>query len=169
MTACQRWRPDRTHTWRHTSEGGFNPDLYGVTAIHRKVAKDFVTLLHYSGTYPADRLMFGLYDLAGKLPELVGVAILSVPASEKVLTSVFPRLEPFDESLELGRPVLREQVPANAESARSCIGYNNSASSAARRGCSQGNLACWPSLRQALDMSHWMRQRCVSWDGHRVS
>jgi hypothetical protein len=116
VTACQRWRPDRTHTWRHTSEGGFNPDRYGVTAIDRKAAREFVTHLHYSGTYPADRLMFGLYDLAGELPELVGAAILSVPASEKVLTSVFPRLEPFDESLELGRLVLAEQVFANAES-----------------------------------------------------
>ena len=28
MTACQRWRY-RQHSWRRTSEGGFNPDHYG--------------------------------------------------------------------------------------------------------------------------------------------
>jgi hypothetical protein len=35
--------------------------------------------------------------------------------------------EPYQESLELGRFVLRDEVPAKGESARSCIGCNNSA------------------------------------------
>jgi hypothetical protein len=48
--------------------------------------------------------------------ELTGVAVLSVPAQAKVLTSVFPGLEPYRESLELGRFVLAEEVPANGES-----------------------------------------------------
>jgi hypothetical protein len=36
-----------------------------------------------------------MFDLAGPAPVLVGVAVLSVPASQPVLTSVFPHLEPF--------------------------------------------------------------------------
>lgn len=113
---CQRWRPDRTSTWRRTSDGGFDPARYGVADIDRETAKDYVTGHHYSGTYPAGRLMYGLYDLAGEAPELSGVAVLSVPTSKPVLTSVFPHLEPYEESLELGRLVLAEEVPANGES-----------------------------------------------------
>ena len=67
---------------------------------------------HYAGTYPAARLRFGLY--AG--PWLVGVAVLGVPMQRRVLTSVFPNLEPYAESLELSRFVLAESVPANGES-----------------------------------------------------
>ena len=113
---CQRWRPDRTPAWRRTSEGGFDPARYGVAGIDRETAKNYVTRHHYSGTYPAGRLMYGLYDLAGEAPELCGAEVLSVPASTPVLTNVFPHLEPFGESLELGRLVLAEEVPANGES-----------------------------------------------------
>lgn len=75
-------------------------------------AKRFVEAHHYSGSYPAARLRYGLYSAS----TLVGVAVLSVPAQRKVLSLPFPELEPYTESLELGRLVLLDEVPANAES-----------------------------------------------------
>src|SRR5207244_562994 len=75
-------------------------------------ARTFVEVNHYSATYPAARLRFGLYDG----PFLVGVAVLGVPMQPRVLTMVFPDLEPYTESLELSRFVLADSVPANGES-----------------------------------------------------
>ncbi len=53
-----------------------------------------MTSLHYSRSYPAAVHRYGLFDLAAATPVLAGVAVLSVPASKTVLTSVFPHLEP---------------------------------------------------------------------------
>jgi hypothetical protein len=74
------------------------------------------TARHYSGTYPAAAQRYGLLDVAGKESRLVGVAVLSVPLQARVLTQVFPSLQPYAESLELGRLVLDDEVPANGES-----------------------------------------------------
>lgn len=115
-TACQRWRPGGRHSWRRPEDGGFTPARYGVDALAEAAAKTFVTGLHYSGTYPAASHRYGMFDLAEPAAALVGVAVLSVPASRAVLTSVFPHLEPYRESLELSRFVLRDEVPANGES-----------------------------------------------------
>jgi hypothetical protein len=74
---------------------------------------------HYSASYPAAHLAWGLFTDDETLVDdgpLVGVAVLSVPMRAAVLTNVFPELEPFTESLELGRFVLTDAVPANAES-----------------------------------------------------
>jgi hypothetical protein len=46
----------------------------------------------------------------------MGVAVLSIPVRREVLTLSFPDLEPFHESLELGRFVLADRAPANSES-----------------------------------------------------
>ena len=117
MTACMRWQPGRVQSWRRPSDGGFNPAAYGVAPITDPDAKAFVCGLHYSGTYPAVRQRYGLFDITGPAPVLAGVAVLSVPAGgEPVLTSVFPALAPLTESLELGRFVLVDEVPANGES-----------------------------------------------------
>ena len=116
MTACQRWNR-RQHSWRRPEDGGFDPARYGVAVIPGdSTAKAFVLEHHYSGSYPAAAHRYGLYDLAGGAPELAGVAVLSVPASRQVLTGVFPGLEPYTESLELGRFVLTDHVAANGES-----------------------------------------------------
>ncbi|MFD4604344.1 hypothetical protein ACFWPQ_40805 [Streptomyces sp. NPDC058464] len=40
---------------------------------------------------------------------------LGIPTQAAVLTSVFTRLTPYEESLELSRLVLLDEVPANAE------------------------------------------------------
>jgi hypothetical protein len=122
---CQRWAGGR-HSWRHLSEGGFDAAAYEVVPIDEAVARRFVTQHHYAGSYPAARQAYGLVtrdehvaggrpDLVDGLP-LVGVAVLSVPMRAAVLTNVFPALEPYVESLELGRFVLADQVPANGES-----------------------------------------------------
>lgn len=76
-----------------------------------RTARDFVQMHHYSGSYPAARLRYGLFENG----ELVGVAVLSVPVRESVLTRVFPGLTPYEESLELGRLVLLDHVKANGE------------------------------------------------------
>jgi hypothetical protein len=108
---CQRWRQHR-HSWRHRSEGGFDARRYDVAALAEADARTFVATNHYSASYPAARLRFGLYDG----PWLVGVAMLGVPMQRRVLTAVFPDLEPHAESLELSRFLLGESVPANGES-----------------------------------------------------
>jgi hypothetical protein len=108
----QRWR-NRKHAWRHTSEDGFNPRLYTVEPILTdNEAKVFVEQHHYSGSYPAAKYRYGLYDKEG----LVGVAVLSVPSRNEVLTSVFPDLLANSESVELGRLVILDHILANAES-----------------------------------------------------
>lgn len=108
---CQRWS-GREHSWRHTSEGGFDPNRYTVEPIDRLKAQAFVIEHHYSGAYPSCKFRFGLFDG----DDLVGALIYSTPSNDAVLTNVFPELEPSTESIELGRLVLLDEVPANAES-----------------------------------------------------
>lgn len=109
---CQRWTGG-THSWRHTSGGGFDPSRYDVEPMGGDAeAKRYVLAHHYSGTFPSALLRFGLYERG----ELLGVLVLSAPTQGKVLTNVFPDLEPYEESMELGRLVLADAVPANAES-----------------------------------------------------
>jgi hypothetical protein len=114
MTACMRWQPGRLQTWRRPEDGGFDPSQYGVAALGELDAKHYVLDRHYSGAYPAASQRFGLFDLADQ--HLAGVAVLSVPVQARVLTAVFPDLEPYVESLELGRFVLDDEVAANGES-----------------------------------------------------
>jgi hypothetical protein len=114
---CQRWKPGRVQSWRPASQGGFDPSRYEVAPLPEADAKAFVEARHYSGSYPAARLRYGLHEVSDYgLWSLVGVAVLSVPAQARVLTNVFPGLEPYRESLELGRFVLADEVPANGES-----------------------------------------------------
>lgn len=108
---CQRWEHG-THTWRHRSDGGFDPNNYWIEPLDEAAAKAYVLAHHYSGSYPSARLRYGLYDQGS----LVGVAVLGIPVSFPVLTNTFPGLEPFLESLELSRFVLADRVPANGES-----------------------------------------------------
>lgn len=112
MTDCQRWSEGR-HAWRHTSEGGFNPQLFEVAEIATDAQpRAFVEQHHYAHTYSAAIRRYGLFEG----PWMVGAAILGAPARAQVLTNVFPTLRPYRESLELSRFVLLDRVPANAES-----------------------------------------------------
>ncbi len=110
--ACQRWR-NRRHSFVRRRDGGFDRSRYRVIDIDERTARHFVAAHHYSRTLPATRLRYGLIDRQDD--SLVGVAVLSVPVQASVLTAVFPRLEPYRESLELGRLVLLDPVAANAE------------------------------------------------------
>lgn len=122
---CQRWTGGR-HSWRHISEGGFDATQFDVRPVPETLARTIVARHHYAGTLPATRLSWGLLTRDDQLIDdatplvdgfgLVGVACLSVPMTVSVLTNVFPELEPFTESLELGRLVLTDPVPSNAES-----------------------------------------------------
>jgi hypothetical protein len=109
---CQRWRNGQAR-WRHRSEGGFDAAQYEVAPVDDRTAKTYVERHHYTGTYVASRLRYGLWERDGTL---VGVAVLSIPVQRAVLTRPFPELEPYQESLELGRFVLADRVPANGES-----------------------------------------------------
>jgi hypothetical protein len=108
---CQRWLQRRS-TWRHTSEGGFDPRRYRVLPLDEATARTFVTTHHYAASWPAAVHRYGLLE-AG---HLVGVAVYAVPMSAKVLTGPLPTLTPYRQSLELARLVLLDHVPANAES-----------------------------------------------------
>jgi hypothetical protein len=108
---CQRWRNGRPR-WRHRSEGGFDAAQYEAGPIDDRTAKAYVERNHYARSYVASRLRYGLWDLKGAL---LGVAVLSIPVRREVLTLPFPNLEPFQESLELGRFVLADRAPANSE------------------------------------------------------
>lgn len=120
---CQRWAHGR-HSFRHPAQGGFDPRRFTVVPLPEATARGFVTRHHYSGTYPAARLAYGLLTTDDRLAvdgttvegqALVGVAVLSVPMRAQVITNVFEDLEPYTEALELGRFVLTD-TPANAES-----------------------------------------------------
>lgn len=111
----QRWR-DRRDSYRQRGEA-FRPADYVVEPIQAdRAARDFVQQHHYSGTYPAARCRVGLYRLRDAWPprELVGVAVFSVPASQAVV----PKWAGVEAGagIELGRLVLLDEVPFNAES-----------------------------------------------------
>lgn len=108
---CLRWRDGR-HSWRRRSDGGFDSRLFDVAPTSEGEARAYVVRHHYSRSYPGTRLRYGLF----RRDALVGVAVLSVPVRAEVLTGVFPGLTPYQESLELGRFVLDDAVPANGES-----------------------------------------------------
>lgn len=108
MIPTQRWR-DRVGSL--TEGGRFNPSRFDVEVISDDITcRRFVERHHYSGSYPAARVRVGLYDRA----ELVGVAVFSHPCSDRVLTNVFPALA-RGQAAELGRFVLLDEVPYNAE------------------------------------------------------
>lgn len=107
----QRWR-SRRDSYRPAGEP-IDTRRYEVAPIDGagadRTAEAFVAAHHYSGSYPAARERVGLY----RGDALVGVAVFSVPAQERVL-AVLPC--PKTEAVELGRLVLLDDVEANGES-----------------------------------------------------
>ncbi len=86
---CQRWRAGQ-HSWRHVHEGGFDARRYRVEPITDTTARAWVVANHYAASYPAASRRYGLF--AGE--QLVGACVLGVPMSDRVLTNVFPDLQP---------------------------------------------------------------------------
>lgn len=107
--ACvQRWREGRAR-YRPIGEP-IDPRRFEVARLSGDAAaKAFVTRHHYSGSYPAARVRFGLFEG----PELAGVAVFSVPANPRAL-DVLPG--EASSKVELGRFVLLDRVAANGES-----------------------------------------------------
>lgn len=104
--SCQRWRA-RRDSYRPAGEP-FEPRSFEVASIESdRTARAFVEAHHYSGSYPAARRRFGLFERG----ELVGVAVFSVPMRAEVL-----RPWSLTDGLELGRFVLLDGVRANGES-----------------------------------------------------
>ena len=120
----QRWHRHRA-SWVHTSQGGFDPRRYDVVELPEAPARAFVARHHYLAGWPAAVHRYGLLDLRAA-PDgdtatveghaLVGVVVLGSPMSSRVLTNVFPQLEPFGQSLEMSRICLSDTVPGNGES-----------------------------------------------------
>lgn len=109
--ACQRWR-HRRDSYRPAGEP-IDPSRYGVEPIATEAeAKAFVVQHHYEGSHPAARVSVGLYRARRWFtPELVGVAVFSVPAQAASL----PCWTGTSAGVTLGRFVLLDDVPANGE------------------------------------------------------
>jgi hypothetical protein len=106
---CQRWR-DRRDSYRPAGEPIRTADYEVEPMASDAEAKAFVEAHHYAASYPAARFRFGLR----RHGDLVGVAVFSHPCRDEVLTNVFPG--EARASVELGRLVLLDDVPANGES-----------------------------------------------------
>jgi hypothetical protein len=65
-----------------------------VAQIGKAMAREFTVRHHYSATFPATKLHYGLFERAGRIPLLVGVVALGMPMRNLVLTNVFPHLVP---------------------------------------------------------------------------
>lgn len=104
----QRWT-DRRSSFRVRGRD-FDASRYSVDLLSTdRQAKTFVERHHYSGSYPAARVRAGLFE--GR--ELVGVAVFSVPMQAAVVPKWLGCAE--SEGVELGRLVLLDCVPFNAE------------------------------------------------------
>ena len=104
---AQRWVAHRS-VFVRPDGAMFHPHDWEVATIpDDATARAFVESTHYSRSYPAARRRFGLYHHA----DLVGVAVFSQPMRADVLRPFAP-----DSAMELGRFVLLDRVPFNAES-----------------------------------------------------
>jgi hypothetical protein len=113
-TSCQRWR-ERVAKERPAGEVFRSSDAEAV-AIDEATAKAFVTRHHYSASYPAARFRVGMMWRPSSGREcLAGVVVFSVPMNERTVPRYFADLAPAA-GVELGRLVLLDEVPANAES-----------------------------------------------------
>ncbi len=113
LPLCQRWL-SRRPSFRPGSET-IDPSRYGVELLTEAEARAFVVENHYSASYPAARCRVGLYRTSGVSRDLVGVAVFSVPAGPKVLSTWLPHLANPLHGVELGRFVLLDDVPGNGE------------------------------------------------------
>lgn len=105
---CQRWRGGQD-AYRPAGEP-IDPAPYAVELVGEADAKAFVVREHYSRSYPAARCRVGLYRAGAGL---VGVAVFSVPIQGAAVSRWTG--QPEAAGVELGRFVLRDDVPANGE------------------------------------------------------
>lgn len=105
-TVVQRWR-DRASVYRPVGETIATGDYEVAPIAEDNPVKAFVLSHHYAASYPAARLRMGLY----KRGVLAGVAVFSQPVNDLS----FRPLPAEAKSVELGRFVLLDAVPANGE------------------------------------------------------
>lgn len=105
-SVCQRWTRRRC-TWRPAGEA-FDPRAFEVGPLAKADAKAFIATHHYLRSWPAARRWSGLFTRGGAL---VGVLVFSQPTADAVL-------KPWtrESAMCLGRLVLLDEVPGNAES-----------------------------------------------------
>lgn len=106
---CQRWRA-RRDAYRRPDEPIRTLEHEVAEIPDDTTARAFVERHHYSGSYPAARARYGLYRGAA----LVGVAVFSHPANDRVVTNLGGGLGARD-GMELGRFVLLDEVAGNGE------------------------------------------------------
>lgn len=111
---CQRWNRRRS-SYRPAGEP-FDPSHASVQPIEESAAKEYVVSMHYSGTYPAARFRAGVFiKMPFQRERLAGVGVFSVPMNQRVIPAYFAGLA-AEEGIELGRFVLDDSLPGNAES-----------------------------------------------------
>jgi hypothetical protein len=110
MNVSQRWRRGGESYRRRGEE--FAHQTYGVELLPDDTTpKAFIVQHHYSGSYPAARCRVGLYRTTkSRVPELVGVAVFSVPAR-----GCLKKRAGDASGVELGRFVLLDDVPFPGE------------------------------------------------------
>lgn len=114
VSRSQRWRDRRDRFVPST--GLIDPRDYAVDVIHcTRQAKPFVQHHHYSASFPASRLSLGLFrnGVCGR-SDLVGVATFSVPVNNASIVK-HTGLQHYNQGADLGRLVLLDDVPGNAE------------------------------------------------------
>jgi len=106
---AQRWKLGKNY-WRVDRDEGFRKEQYTIDEIKDSISKKFIIEHHYSGSYPIAMERVGLFMGT----KLVGVAVFSIPINN----SIIPRYTglPTTNGSELGRFVLLDEVPYNAES-----------------------------------------------------
>ena len=110
IETVQRWTLGREY--RRPAGELIRPSEYDVRPIEDwAIARDFVAQHHYAASASPTSHSFGLYRFGA----LVGVALFGPPASTNAHAKVWPTLA-SDEAVTLGRLVLLEEVPGNAES-----------------------------------------------------
>lgn len=108
---CQRWR-DQRGSYRPAREVLSLARYELVEDASEEPCKGFVLQQHYAGTWPAARFRHRVVD-TGTL-ETVGAIVYSQPARDDVFAGLPGEA---GQQVELGRLVLLDEVPANAESA----------------------------------------------------
>lgn len=109
---CQRWNSGRAF-YRPAGEV-IDTTRFEVTPATENDAKRFTQEHHYSRSYPAARYRVALmHKRPFQREEMAGVAVFSVPMNNHVVPHYFGI--PAINGVELGRFVIRQDVPANGE------------------------------------------------------
>lgn len=109
----QRWCERREY--RRPPGERIDPTEYGVEILSDRIAKQFVSMHHYSGSFPAARLAVGLMRKTGAAPaRLVGVCVFGVPMNQRSVP-LYLGVEPL-RGVELSRLVLLDEVLHSGES-----------------------------------------------------